>query len=309
MISSRPDLRTEQRGPDPWKHRFLSSNGSRFHVAEMGSGPLVLLLHGFPQFWWAWRHQLPALAEAGYRVCALDLRGYGQSDKTPRGYDPLTLARDVAGVIRGLTQDTVAVVGRGWGGYVGWTAAAAHPHLVNALCTVGAPHPAEMLHPRAGSLAKVPLRHLAAMQIPWLPERRIMRGNYVERHLRAWSSPGTTDFPSEQEVIRYRTALAAWPSPHCALEYHRWLLRSRLRADGRAFSRELRPPIQADVLQINGGRDPAVPPAAISRSRRYVTGSYAEALIGEAGHFAPEECPDEFNAVLLEWLDLRRRES
>ena len=68
----------------PWEHRLVAAGGSRFHVAELGEGPLVVLLHGFPQFWWAWRHQLVALAEGGFRVAAMDLRGYGASDKTPQ---------------------------------------------------------------------------------------------------------------------------------------------------------------------------------------------------------------------------------
>ncbi|MGH8894731.1 MAG: alpha/beta fold hydrolase, partial [Actinomycetes bacterium] len=71
---------------------MVAANGARFHVAVSGDGPLVLLLHGFPQFWWAWRHQLPELAAAGYRAAAMDLRGFGASDKPPRGYDPRTLA-------------------------------------------------------------------------------------------------------------------------------------------------------------------------------------------------------------------------
>ncbi|CAM5326085.1 hypothetical protein SANTM175S_10566 [Streptomyces antimycoticus] len=69
----------------PWTHRDVAANGARFHIAELGDGPLVLLLHGFPQFWWTWRHQLPALADAGYRAVAMDLRGVGGSDRTPRG--------------------------------------------------------------------------------------------------------------------------------------------------------------------------------------------------------------------------------
>ena len=88
----------------PWHHHFVAANGARFHVAVAGSTvgdpPLVILLHGFPQFWWAWRHQLVALAASGYRVAAMDLRGQGASDKPPIGYDVPTLARDVAGVIR-----------------------------------------------------------------------------------------------------------------------------------------------------------------------------------------------------------------
>ncbi|WP_117214559.1 alpha/beta fold hydrolase, partial [Allorhizocola rhizosphaerae] len=107
----------------PWAHRFVSANGSRFHVAELGSGPLVLLLHGFPEFWWAWHHQLPLLADAGFRAVAVDLRGYGASDKPPRGYDGFTLAADVTGLIRGLGERRAIVAGAGAGGLIAWAAA------------------------------------------------------------------------------------------------------------------------------------------------------------------------------------------
>ena len=80
----RPDA-TSALIPGPWAHRDVSANGVRLHAAEAGEGPLVLLLHGFPQFWWTWRHQLTALADAGFRAVAPDLRGYGASDKPPRG--------------------------------------------------------------------------------------------------------------------------------------------------------------------------------------------------------------------------------
>src|SRR4051794_41343997 len=74
------------------------------------------MLHGFPELWWSWRHQLPALAEAGYRAVAMDLRGYGGSDKTPPGYDPITLAQDVSGVVKGPGERSAVLVGHGWGG-------------------------------------------------------------------------------------------------------------------------------------------------------------------------------------------------
>ena len=79
----------------PWSHRSVSANGTRFHLAESGDGPLVLLLHGFPQFWWTWREQLTSLSQAGYRAVAVDLRGYGGSDKPPRGYDLVTDRKSV----------------------------------------------------------------------------------------------------------------------------------------------------------------------------------------------------------------------
>ncbi|MBQ1010468.1 alpha/beta fold hydrolase, partial [Micromonospora sp. M51] len=86
----------------PWTHRFVGANGSRFHVVEAGTGPMVLFLHGFPEHWWAWHQMLPAIADAGFRAVAVDLRGYGASDKPPRGYDGYTLAADIAGLIRAL---------------------------------------------------------------------------------------------------------------------------------------------------------------------------------------------------------------
>src|SRR3954447_10647843 len=120
----------------PWEHRMVAANGARFHVAATGRGPLVLFLHGFPEFWWAWRHQLPAVAEAGYRAAAMDLGGYGASDKPPRGYDPTTLAADVAGVIRSLGDRDAVVVGHGWGGLVAWTVAVAHAGQVRGVAAV-----------------------------------------------------------------------------------------------------------------------------------------------------------------------------
>src|SRR5215475_7198223 len=95
----------------PWSHRAVSANGARFHVADTGSGPLVLLLHGFPQFWWTWRSQMESLAAAGYRAVAMDLRGYGASDKPPRGYDPFTLTTDIAAMIKALGESECVIVG------------------------------------------------------------------------------------------------------------------------------------------------------------------------------------------------------
>lgn len=286
---------------DPWRHRFVAANGARFHVAEAGQGPLVLFLHGFPEFWWAWRHQLQPVADAGHRAVAMDLRGYGQSDKTPRGYDPLTLASDVSGVIRSLGSRDAVLVGHGWGGYVAWATAASHPEEVRALCCVGAPHPAVLLRPPFGALTRAALVHVLPMQVPWLPERRIMRGDYIARHLAAWSAP-ESEFPSSPEVARYREALSRWPSPHCALEYHRWLVRSRLRRDGRACAAALRHSLGVPVLQVNGAGDPAVRRSAVAASARHVDAAHEDVVISGAGHFPHEESPEAFTDALLTWL-------
>ena len=156
--------------------------------AAPADDPLVLFLHGFPEFWWAWRHQLPVVAAAGYRAVAMDLRGYGASDKTPRGYDPYTAAADVSGVIRSLGATDAVVVGHGWGGFIGWSAAVLAPRQVRGLAAVSAPHP--LLLARSGQTKA--LTRTAWFQLPILPERRLLAhdGIHIERLLRAWSAPG-----------------------------------------------------------------------------------------------------------------------
>ncbi|HET6625020.1 MAG TPA: alpha/beta hydrolase [Nocardioidaceae bacterium] len=293
--------------PGPWQHRYVAANGARFHVAEsvpagVADPPLVVLLHGFPEFWWAWRDQLPALAATGFRTAAMDLRGYGGSDKTPRGYDPVTLAQDVAGVVKALGERSAVVVGHGWGGYVGWAAAALHPREVSAFCAVSAPHPRDMLRSlrpgRAGALA-----HVLAMQVPRLPERRLANpgSGFLGRHLREWSAPGSA-FPDAATVETYQDALKLWPAPHCALEYHRWLLRSRLRADGRRFNHLMERPVLQPVCLVDGAEDPALPARTSSPSPARVRGPLHTRVLAGAGHFPHEERPAEFTDVLLDWL-------
>ncbi len=291
--------------PGPWQHRHVAANGARFHVVETGpaDGPLVLLLHGFPEFWWAWRDQLPALAAAGFRAVAMDLRGYGGSDKTPRGYDPITLAQDVSGVVKALGRRSAVLVGHGWGGYVAWATAALHPREVSALCAVSAPHPTAMLRALRPGTHVGALRQVLAVQVPRRPERRLADpgSGYLRDHLRGWSSPAST-FPDEETVATYQRTISLWPASHCALEYHRWLFRSRLRSDGRYFRAVMRPPVAQPVLTVAGADDPALPTGVVAASRAYVAGELTEQVLPGVGHFAHEEAPDAFTRLLLDWL-------
>src|SRR5438874_5615782 len=127
-----------------WTHREAVVNGVRLHWVEAGDGPPVLLLHGFPEFWYAWRHQLPALARAGFRAVAPDLRGYNESDKPHgvRNYHLDLLAADVAGLIAHLGGGRACVVGHDWGGVVAWRLAMLRPAVVERLAILNAPHPA-----------------------------------------------------------------------------------------------------------------------------------------------------------------------
>lgn len=286
----------------PWEHRMVAANGARFHVAECGSGPLVLLVHGFPQMWWTWRHTLPALAAAGYRAAALDLRGFGASDKPPRGYDPATLSADIAGVIRSLGSADAVLVGHGIGGMLSWTTAVAHPKVVRRLVAVAAPHPlrfraAIRSDPRQLRLS----RHVLGFQSPWLPERRLLGndGAYVGHLLRAWSAPG--GFTGEETEV-YRRAIQIAGVAHCSLEYSRWAVRSIVRPDGIRYAAAMKVPLTVPVLHLHGGADGAVLPRSAQGSGRQVEAPYRWQLMDGVGHFPQEENPEEFLRLLLGWL-------
>lgn len=291
----------------PWRHRFVAANGARFHVAEAGTGPMVLLLHGFPQFWWSWRHQLPALAAAGYRAVALDLRGYGGSDKPPRGYDTITLAADVAGVVRALGETSAVIAGQDWGGWLAWSMPALAPRETRAIAVLSMAHPltlrSALAHDRAQRRA---WRPVLEFQVPVRPERRLTREDLVAELLERWAGPQTPGrpraFPDPVAVDVYRRAMQVPFVAHSAMEYYRWAVRSVPRRDGRRFAAAVGERIAVPVLQLHGEQDPLVLPATAVASHARAGGRLTYELIPGAGHFLPEEEPDRVTAALLTWL-------
>ncbi len=289
----------------PWTHRFVHANGSRFHVAEAGTGPLVLLLHGFPEFWYAWHKVLPAVADAGYRVVAADLRGYGASDKPPRGYDGYTMAADATGLIRALGERSATLVGAGYGGMMAWTTAAFHPKLVRRLVVVGAAHPLRM----RAAVAVDPRGQLsAARPVLWfqLPryEHVLTRDDaaMVGRFLRSWAGPAWVSSPEfDHYEALCRAAMQIPQAAFCALEAYRWAFRSVLRLHGYRFVKLMQQPLVTPTLQLHGARDTAVLPRTALGSGRYVIADYEWRLIEHVGHFPHLECPDLLTAEILRW--------
>lgn len=291
----------------PWTHRDVSAGGTRFHVAEAeppggGDGPLVLLLHGFPQFWWSWHNQLVSLAAAGYRVVAVDLRGYGGSDKPPRGYDLVTLAGDAAGLVRALGEANAVVVGHDWGGLLAWTIGVYYPKVVQRLVAVSAPHPLRLRKAvledlRGQAWAS---RHTLQYQVPrW--EHRLVRDDAAQigRLLHENSGPGWPDERTERLV---RKAFQIPGVAHCALEYQRWLIRSLIRPDGIRYAHRMRAPIRVPTLHLHGSLDPHVLPRSAQGSGQYVEAAYRWKLLEGAGHFPHQERPRSFDAQLMGWL-------
>ncbi|MDD7966530.1 alpha/beta fold hydrolase [Actinomycetospora lemnae] len=280
----------------------------QLHVAEAGpeSGPLTLLLHGFPGFWWSWRHQLPALAAAGHRVAAADLRGYGDSDRPPRGYDLWTLAGDAAGLVRSLGAREATVVGAGWGGAVAWTLATLRPGVVARLAVLAAPHPRTARAAARRRPWAPAVRTLLSVQAPRLPERHIRRdgGAWVEELLRAGSGPGWVVAPEFAEVADHHRAAMLLPRvAHTAIEGFRWCVRSQFRPDGARYAAAMGRHVTVPVLQVHGADDPWVPERVARASARWCDAGFRYRGLDGVGHFPHQEAPQHVTDALLDFLD------
>jgi epoxide hydrolase 4 len=276
-------------------HRQVAANGLQFHVATAGSsdGPLVMLLHGFPEFWYGWRHQFEPLAEAGFWVWAPDQRGYNLSDK-PRGVEAYAigrLAEDVAALIEAAGRRQAIVVGHDWGGAVAWHLAANFPERVERAFILNVPHPAVMMR----ELRRNPRQlwrswYMFFFQIPWLPERCLAfdHGWYLARSLRRTSRPGAF---SEDDLQRYREA---WSQPGALTGMLHWY-RAAMR---RTSSRSPDAPIRAPTLLVWGahdrflGREMAGPSVDRCEDGKLV-------FIEEATHWVQHEEPARVNQLLL----------
>jgi epoxide hydrolase 4 len=276
----------------------IATNGVRLNVARAGpeAGRLVILLHGFPEFWYGWRHQIGPLAEAGHRVLAPDQRGYNLSDK-PGGiasYAIDVLARDVVGLIDAAGRDRATLVGHDWGGGVAWWTAIAHRDRVDRLAILNAPHPVafqRLLTSSASQLIKS--WYMFAFQVPRLPEAALRRKNWrgLARGLSATSRPGMF---SEEDLDRYREA---WSRPGAITAMIHWY-RAALRA---------RPPlpndtrVEAPTLLIWGARDRFIRREAAELSLSRCDRGRLE-MIDEATHWVQHEEPGRVNRLLLDFL-------
>jgi pimeloyl-ACP methyl ester carboxylesterase len=285
----------------PWTHREVTANGVRFHLAECGpsDGPLVVLLHGFPEFWWSWRHQLVGLGQAGLRVVAPDLRGYGASDKPPRGYDAYTLSSDVAGMVRALGARDAVLVGHDWGGVLAWTVATLQPQVVRRLAVVDMPHPLRLQQALRTSRAQLRASaYIGFFQLPRLPEARLRAHDaaLVGTLLRRWGGPG---FPDAETEARCREAMQIPGAAHCSLEWYRWTVRSLTRPSGWRFLRLLSRGVGVPTLQLHGALDGCLLPETAHGSGAWVHAPYELQVLDGLGHFPHEEDPDLVTEALL----------
>jgi epoxide hydrolase 4 len=302
------------------RHRFVEANGVRFHVVEAGGGaggehgreggaaggaaraaehegrPLVLLLHGFPEFWYGWRSQIGALA-ARFWVVAPDLRGYNLSAKPASGYDYETLSSDVPALIRALGAERAHVVGHDWGGMIAWGAAIFHPEVVDRLAILNAPHPGAYLR----ELSRNPIQmlrswYIGLFQVRGLAEWLLTRGHGrgVAEMLRG-SARDPRAF-SAADLAAYRRAVSRPGAAQAMLAYYRALW-----ATGReALGARLRV-VRAPTLLVWGMEDVALVPELTDDLDEWVPGVRVE-RIADASHWVQHERPDMVNRLLLEHL-------
>jgi pimeloyl-ACP methyl ester carboxylesterase len=281
--------------PSAIRHERLLANGIRFHVALSGppDAPLMLCLHGFPECWYSWRHQLAGLASR-FLVAAPDLRGYGETDKPAAGYELRSLAADVRALITALGRERAILVGHDWGGFVAYAAAALFPERVERLAVLNCPHPRAVSR---GFRSLDQLRrswYIFAIQVPGLFEWRLSAHDAAIIPRVFMAGAKRRGMFRREDLDFLRRSFARPGVPGAALQYYRSnlsllaLLRGRMNI----------PAIRVPTLVLYGMNDPYVGPKVFHGHEEYFLGPYAIRYIPECGHWTQQEAPELVNEAL-----------
>ena len=281
---------------ETWRHQFIITNGIRMHYVIQGEGPLIVLLHGFPEFWYSWHNQIPFLAENGYTVVAPDLRGYNETAKPRKGYDISTLLLDIKGLIEGLGQQKAIIVGHDWGGVLAWTFAMSYPMMTECLIVMNAPHPAAMMRELRTLKQLRKSWYVFFFQIPWLPEYVLGRNSAREigKMLRG-AAIQKSAFPPEV-TFKYRKAMSRPGAIHAALSYYRQLFLHLPRS-----IKNFETHIQSSTLLIWGEQDKALGIELTMGLDRWVNDIQIKRIV-DSGHWVQQEQPEVVNQYMLDFI-------
>ncbi|HEU4329204.1 MAG TPA: alpha/beta hydrolase [Roseiflexaceae bacterium] len=281
-----------------FEHAYIDVNGIRMHYVRAGQGErLLLLLHGFPECWYSWRHQLAALSER-FTVVAPDLRGYNETDAPSWGYELDVLVTDAAQLIQALGYRRAYVAGHDWGGIIAWSLAMVCPHLVERLVICNAPH----LGRYQEEVARNPLQglrssYVALFQLPWLPEALIRAGDFaVLEYLFRGMAVHKQQF-TDEDIQVYKQALSRPGSLTAALNYYRALFGQGNRGMFRGTGMMVHMP----TLVVWGEQDPALGMGLIEGLERYVPDLRIR-TIPDSSHWVQQDTPEAVNQAMREFL-------
>lgn len=277
------------------KESYVEVNGIKLHYIEAGSGEAVMLLHGFPEFWYGWRNQIPELSKH-YRVIVPDMRGYNLSDKPENvsDYNIDVLAADIADLVRALNLKQVVLVGHDWGAAVAWATAALYPERVSKLGILNVPHPAEMKKALMGFNLKQLLRswYIFFFQLPFIPERVVGTERFFRKTFEGMSM--NPQAFTEEDIAAYVKAYSLPGAIRAPINYYR--------ATFRNLKGPHLPKIKAPVLMLWGEHD-----KALGKELTYNTAKYCEQeptilYDSYSGHFVQHDNPGWVNAELLKFF-------
>ncbi|WP_262119912.1 epoxide hydrolase EphM [Bacillus subtilis] len=282
---------------DGVKCQFVNTNGITLHVASAGpeDGPLLVLLHGFPEFWYAWKNQIKPLADAGYRVIAPDQRGYNLSDK-PEGIDSYridTLRDDIIGLITQFTDEKAIVIGHDWGGAVAWHLASTRPEYLEKLIAINIPHPHVMktvtpFYPPQWLKSS----YIAFFQLPDIPEASLRENDY-ETLDKAIGLSARPEIFSSDDVSRYKEA---WKQPGALTAMLNWYRALR------KGSLAEKPPYETAPYRMIWGMEDRFLSRKLAKETEKQCPNGHLIFVDEASHWINHEKPAIVNQLILEYL-------
>ena len=278
-----------------WKHDDIVSNGVRLHYVTQGEGPLMLMLHGFPEFWYSWRHQIPEFAK-DFKVVALDLRGYNDSDKpeAQSAYVMDEFIKDVEDVIKGLGYDRCVLVGHDWGGAIAWNFAYFHPEMVQQLIVLNLPHPAKFAAGLRTPQQLLRSSYIFLFQLPWLPELLLQFSDYqaIENAFKGMAVNKTAF--TQADINAYKDAAAKRGALTAMLNYYRNFTQQKVLSEDWSV-------LEVPTLMIWGEED-----SALGKELTYGTAAYVRNLqiryISNCSHWVQQEQPQLVNQYMREFL-------
>jgi epoxide hydrolase 4 len=277
-----------------WSHRFIITNGIKLHYVTQGEGQLMLFLHGFPEFWYSWRHQIREFSKE-YKVVALDLRGYNDSEKpeTLSSYRISEVLKDIEGVIRELGYDCCILVGHDWGGSIAWTFAYDYPEIVKCLIVLNAPHLARFMKGLCKPKQLIRSWYIFLFQLPWLPELLLRAGDY-RLIIGMFSGMMINKSALTPRDIEFFKKAASEPGALTAmLNYYRNIFQSNM------VRRSI---LEVPTLMIWGESD-----AALGKDLTYGTDFYVSDFqieyIPNCSHWVQQEQPELVNQLITRFLE------